>query len=64
VFQICEDYGWQYIIVLKDDDLPSVTREFKALCTITPHTKHIVEKDTVKYSYRWINNIVHAIPNI
>ena len=55
VFKICEDNGWQYIIVLKDDDLPSVNREFTTLCDITPHTRHTVENDRVTYSYRWIN---------
>lgn len=58
VFKICEDNGWQYIIVLKDDDLRTVTREFKVLCEITTGNKHRVQdnKGVIK-EYSWINDI-------
>ena len=57
VFKICEDNKWKYIVVLKDDDLPSVTREFKSLCEITPQTSHCFKQDQATYLYRWINDI-------
>jgi hypothetical protein len=31
VKEICRKYGWQFMIVLKDDSLPSVWEEFNAL---------------------------------
>lgn len=57
VFKICEDYGWKYMIVLQDDDLQTVNREFKTLCTITPHSRHRVVIDQITYNYQWINHI-------
>jgi len=30
-FALCRRYGWKFMIVLKDDDLPSVNEEFAAL---------------------------------
>ena len=39
VFQLCRDYKWHYVIVLKDDDLPSVTQEFASLAPLTPQPR-------------------------
>ena len=58
VFQICEDNGWKYIIVLKDEKLKTVTREFTALMHITPENKQTVTtKEKTICEYRWINDI-------
>jgi hypothetical protein len=58
VFKICEDYGWNYIIVLKDDDLKSVTREFKTIGEITPeNTLKLKSRDETTYDYSWVNDI-------
>jgi hypothetical protein len=58
VFTLCEDNGWKYIIVLKDDKVKSVTREFKSLREITPENTHTVKtKDETTYEYCWINDI-------
>ena len=36
-FQICADYDWKYLIVLREDDLPQLHRSFAA---VTPHLPH------------------------
>jgi hypothetical protein len=33
-FQICADYNWKYLIVLREGDLPQLHRSFVA---VTPH---------------------------
>jgi hypothetical protein len=35
----CERYAWKYLIVLTDDDLSTVNREFEALCQIAPDNR-------------------------
>ncbi len=67
VFQLCRDYRWHYVIVLKDDDLPSVTPEFAALKALNPqprrrlstgrHKESIRENAEVKEPFRWVNQI-------
>jgi hypothetical protein len=38
-FDLCRRYGWKFIIVLKDDDLPSVNEEFDALSKLQPENR-------------------------
>jgi len=33
-FKIAEEYGWKYLIVLREDDLPNVHRSY---ATVLPH---------------------------
>jgi hypothetical protein len=35
-FTLCEQYSWKYMIVLQEDDLPSVNEEFNALLPLAP----------------------------
>jgi len=35
-FTRCEQYDWQFLITLQDDDLPALQREFKALLPLAP----------------------------
>ena len=32
VMSICEDYGWKYMIVHKEEDIPYIHKEFEASC--------------------------------
>ena len=61
-FARCQAYGWKYLIVLTDDDLPSVNEEFDALCTLEP-THRIARtsgsEDQIHRVYRWINEIAY-----
>ena len=60
VFQLCHDYKWHYVIVLKDDDLPSVTQEFASLAPLTPQQRLRVStgrQAEIKQKFRWVNQI-------
>lgn len=62
-FTICERYHWQYIITLQEGDLPTVHREFEALCRLEPeHALHYrtgVQLHTHQ-DYRWANDISYV----
>jgi hypothetical protein len=63
VFNICRDKNWEYIITLKDGNLPSVWEEVNSLLKITENNKQITntlkpgEKQTTRTS--WINAIAY-----
>src|SRR5262249_8571042 len=60
VFQLCHDYKWHYVIVLKDDDLPSVTQEFASLVPLTPQQRLRLATGPhaeIKQGFRWVNQI-------
>jgi hypothetical protein len=59
----CERYAWKYLIVLTDDDLPSVNREFEDLCQIAPDTRLQLElgkKKEIEQAYRWMDEIAYV----
>ncbi|MHA1939715.1 MAG: hypothetical protein ACW97O_16035 [Candidatus Thorarchaeota archaeon] len=59
----CERYAWKYLIVLTDDDLPSVNREFEALCQIAPDNRLQLElgkKKEIEQAYRWMDEIAYV----
>jgi hypothetical protein len=57
VVQQCEKYKWQYMIVLKDGALPTVTREFEALSELEPKQRHAMAWNGRTQKFRWINGI-------
>jgi hypothetical protein len=57
----CEKNNWKYMIVLSDDDLPSINQEFDALVTLPPESYRTVEMDKkVRQTYRWVNGIEYV----
>jgi hypothetical protein len=55
-FQLCQDYNWQYLIVLQDDDLPNVHRSFEAVMPHLPENRKEVrlgKGGQTRQSYRW-----------
>jgi len=60
VFQICKDYAWKFMIVLKDKDLPSVNEEFAALRPLQ-RANHLTvrtgKRGEIKQDYSWVNSI-------
>lgn len=59
----CERYGWKYLIVLSDDDLASVNREFEALCQIAPDNRlqlELGQKKEIEQAYRWMDEIAYV----
>lgn len=49
VFQICEDYNWEYLIRFKDGSIPSVAEEF--------HQLKEMDKKNCTNEIKWVNEI-------
>lgn len=57
VIELCYKNKWQFMIVLKDDALPSVMREFEALVTLE-EKNHLKRKwGNRKQTFKWVNDI-------
>jgi hypothetical protein len=62
VMSICEDYGWKYMIVHKEQDIPYIHQEFEALLPLAPENHRFVRTGPqleIKQDYRWINDIAY-----
>jgi hypothetical protein len=58
----CEQYGWKYLIVLQEKDLPTVHREFEGLLKLAPenHLRFCTGRRTeIQQDFRWVNEIVY-----
>lgn len=63
VFALCRQYGWSFMIVLKDEALPSVHEEFMALGRLEPHNKltwRTGKGAKIKQQFRWVNDISYV----
>ncbi len=62
-FDLCRSYGWKFMIVLKDDDLPSVNEEFDALSNLQPENRLVWrtgKKAQIKQAFRWADDIAYV----
>ncbi len=62
-FSLCCRYGWKFMIVLKDDDLPSVNEEFDALSKLRPENRLVWrtgKQAQVKQVFRWVDDIAYG----
>jgi hypothetical protein len=62
-FDLCRRYGWKFIIVLKDDDLPSVNEEFEALSKLQPENRLVWrtgKQAQIKQAFRWVDDIAYT----
>jgi hypothetical protein len=62
-FDLCRRYGWKFMIVLKDDDLPSVNEEFDALSKLQPENRlvwHTGKGAQIKQVFRWVDDIAYV----
>jgi len=62
-FDVCRRYHWKFMIVLKDDDLPSVNEEFEALSKLQPENClvwHRGQQAQIKQAFRWADDIAYA----
>ncbi len=57
VFQICRQNRWEFLIVLKDADLPSVNQEFRNLLPLNQENTKIKRQEGLIQHYSWINDI-------
>ncbi len=67
-FQICTDYDWKFLIVLREDDLPNLHRSFAVAIAQLPHRGKQVElrevntqqrSEQVKQTYRWAEDLLY-----
>lgn len=62
VFKLCRTYNWKFMIVLKDNNLPSVNSEFAALCKLQPENQvlwHTGKKAEIMQRFRWVDDIMY-----
>jgi hypothetical protein len=57
VVEVCRQNKWQFMIVLKDDALPSVMGEFEALAALEPKNRHSHQWGNRNQMFRWVNDI-------
>ena len=63
VMEICCNYHWDYMIVLKDDSLISVWREYNMLQSLSPENLLKMKWGNRKQSFKWANNIEYEYDN-
>lgn len=62
-FHLCRKYGWGYMIVLKDHDLPSVNQEFESLSQLQPRNRFSGRTGNdaeISQSFRWVDDISYV----
>jgi len=62
-FQLCRNYGWKFIIVLKDHDLPSVNEEFDALSELQNENQlcwYTGKNAEEKQNFQWVDDISYV----
>lgn len=62
-FSICEMYRWKYLVVLREDDLPSVQEEFNSLLEYFPQNHlNFCPADRYKtvQDFDWVNDIEYV----
>jgi hypothetical protein len=62
-FARCEQYGWKYLIVLQEGDLPSVHQELEALSRLAPENHlcfHTGPQAAIQQGFRWANDIAYV----
>jgi hypothetical protein len=57
VVEVCRQNKWQFMIVLKDDALPSVMDEFEALAALEPKNRYSHKWGNRNQMFRWVNDI-------
>jgi hypothetical protein len=60
LMNICREYGWKFITVFRDGNLPSVWEEVESLLhlTVDSHQQHLCDSmHRIKRNYRWMKNI-------
>jgi hypothetical protein len=59
VFQICQEYGWRFMIVLKEDRLSSVNEELEGLSKLEQGNRlsYADEVKGIRQNLRWVNDV-------
>lgn len=59
-FRLCRSHGWKFMIVLKDNQLPSVNSEFVNLSKLQPENQlswRTGKASEVRQQFRWVDDI-------
>ena len=62
-FTRCDQYGWKYLIVLQEKDVPTVHQEFEALLKLAPeqHLRFYTGPQAqLQQDFRWVNAIAYV----
>jgi hypothetical protein len=62
-FELCRNYGWKFMIVLKDHDLPSVNEEFAALSELQNENRlcwSTAKNAEVRQRFQWVDDISYV----
>jgi hypothetical protein len=64
-FALCQKYGWKYLIVLQEGDVPTVHQEFEALTRLAPenHLRFLPAPSpdrAIQQDFRWVNEIAYV----
>jgi len=57
IMELCNSYSWQFMIVLKEDSLPTVWEEFNSLLKLLPENKHWRAWRERHQQFKWVNKI-------
>jgi len=57
VLELCRRYGWQFMIVLQDDSLPSVWEEVRGLEKLQKENRFEQNWGDRRQCFRWVNGI-------
>lgn len=63
VFAVCQTHGWRFMVVLKDDDLPSVEEEFNSLASLQSAnrlSRHTGKAAAIHQRFRWVEDIAYV----
>lgn len=60
VMDICEEYGWKFIICFKEGSIPSVYNEFEMLLPLQAENRYIRETKTVHQQIKWATDITYT----
>jgi len=64
VFRVCTEFGWKFMVVLKDGSLPTVNQEFESLAALQPENRvtytYLDGKALVKQELCWVNGIEYT----
>jgi len=57
IMEICNNYRWDYMIVLKDDSLSTVWREYNVLQSMQSNNELNMKWKNRQQTFQWVNNI-------
>jgi hypothetical protein len=64
LFRVCSEFGWKFMVVLKDGSLPTVNQEFECLTALQPENRvsyrYLDGKDLVKQELCWVKGIEYT----